>query len=171
MKKKIMVIALVLVVAMSGVFAANNYKGASAKNTMGVGLNLGTDTGVGLKFGMGKFDVTADIGLDLFEIGDSIKIGGDAGVMYEVYDVQFKGKHHMPITVGGLLGLEGSVGSENSLKLNFAVGAGLEYTFPQVPINLYFRAYPLGLRLAFEDKVGIKYYGAAQIGALWVFDI
>ena len=170
MKKKIMVIALVLVVAMSGVFAANNYKGASANNTLGVGLNLGTNTGVGLKFGMGKFDVTADIGLDVFEIGKTVRLGGDVAAAYEVYDIQIKGKHHMPVTVGAGVNFEGAIGEETAFEIDVYAAPGIEYTIPTFPMNFYFRL-PIGVGLNIDNGVKADFFIGGQIGALYVFDL
>ena len=171
MKKKILVIALVLVVAMSGVFAAST-KGASRDNTMGVGLNLGTNTGLGLKFGMGKFDVKANIGLGDFRVGDPTEIAGDVAVSYEVADFDFGKGHHMPLTVGGGLNTTIVIGSENtSFKLGIMIPVGIEYTIPKTAVNFYLHLAP-GLGLDFAgSSVGLDFDFDANLGVLYVFDL
>ena len=66
MKKKLALLALVFVVLVTPAFSA----GVSKDNSVGVGLNLGTNTGVGLRFGLGDFDILSNLGfsmLDAFE--------------------------------------------------------------------------------------------------------
>ena len=100
MKKKVLVLLVVAVLAVAPAMAAD-YRGSTEDGSVGVGINLGTNTGLGLKFGMGKFDIFADVGLDAWHISsDGFGLGGDVGVSYEVYDIDLGGKHHMPITVG-----------------------------------------------------------------------
>ena len=171
MKKKILVIALVLVVAMSGVFAANNYKGASRNNTMGVGLNLGTNFGVGLKFGMGKFDIAANIGIDKFQFGNPTVIAGDVAVAYEVYDIVANRDWHFPVTVGGGLYTNITIGSESSFDIGAILPVGIQFTTPNVPINVYANIGPaLGATIDGEGvRFDVDFYG--NLGCLWVFDI
>ena len=97
MKKKVLVLLVVAILAITPAMAANS-KGASEDGSVGIGLNLGTNTGLGLKFGMGKFDIFANIGLDMFSLGsDGLRLGGDVGVSYEVYDIDLGGKEWTPI--------------------------------------------------------------------------
>ena len=165
MKKKILVIALVLVVALSGAFAANNWGGAAAKNTMGIGLNLGTNTGLGMKFGMGKFDVLANIGLGDFRVGDPTEIAGDVAVSYEVADFDFGKGHHMPLTVGGGLNTTIVVGSNaTAFELGIMIPVGIEYTIPNTPVNFYLHLAP-GLGLDFAgSSVGLSFDFDANLG-------
>ena len=54
MKKRLVILALALVMIVTPVFAIG---GVAEDDTVGVGLNLGTNTGVALRFGLGDFDI------------------------------------------------------------------------------------------------------------------
>ncbi len=169
MKKKfilvLMLIALVLVPA-----TAASYKGSTDDGTVGVGLNLGTNTGLGLKFGFGKFDILANVGLSNFQVTkDSFTLGGDVAVSYQVYDIEIDRKNHMPITVG----IGASTGFRFAEKFGFdldiLVPVGIEYTFPEVPINLYVRLAP-GMSIMENTELKVGFAFAGYIGALWMFN-
>ena len=170
MKKKVLVLLVVAVLAVAPAMAAS-YRGSAEEGSVGVGINLGTNTGLGLKFGMGKFDIFADVGLDAWHIGsDGVGLGGDVGVSYEVYDIDLGGKHHMPVTVGLMFPL-GFVIHDNGFDfdLGVAVQAGLEYQIPDVPLSFYLR---LGVGPGFTfGSSGFHMYPAwsAALGMLYVF--
>ena len=85
MKKKIAIIAVVFALIVTPVFAAG---GVSEDNSIGVGLNLGTNTGVALRFGLGDFDVLANFGFDMLNIfnGD-FTLAGDAAASWNFYTI------------------------------------------------------------------------------------
>ncbi|MDY5930697.1 MAG: hypothetical protein SPJ34_01550, partial [Candidatus Ornithospirochaeta sp.] len=83
MKKKALLICLLAALLVSPVFA-DSTKGTEKDGSFGLGLNLGTNTGVGMKFGMGSFDVLANVGLDNFKVSNAgVGIGGDVAVSYK----------------------------------------------------------------------------------------
>ena len=167
MKKKVLVLLVVAILAITPAMAANS-KGASEDGSVGIGLNLGTNTGLGLKFGMGKFDIFANIGLDMFSLGsDGLRLGGDVGVSYEVYDIDLGGKHHMPVTVGLMAPVEMNW-NPFYLSVSALVQAGLEYQIPDVPVLFYLRA-GLGLGIGIASDVTFKFTGAGALGVLYVF--
>ncbi len=168
MKKKVLVLLVVAILAITPAMAANS-KGASEDGSVGIGLNLGTNTGLGLKFGMGKFDIFANVGLDMFSIGsDGLRLGGDVGVSYEVYDIDLGGKHHMPVTLGLWVPMAFSFSNNFAMNVSALVQAGLEYQIPDVPVLFYLRA-GLGLGIGIASDVTFKFTGAGALGVLYVF--
>lgn len=168
MKKKVLVLLVVAVLAVAPAMAAD-YRGSTEDGSVGVGINLGTNTGLGLKFGMGKFDIFADVGLDAWHISsDGFGLGGDVGVSYEVYDIDLGGKHHMPITVGLMVPMGFFFGNNFSMNLGVVIQAGLEYQFPEVPILLYLRlGGGIDMKIVGDWTLGGLFAGS--IGALWMF--
>ncbi|MGN0906390.1 MAG: hypothetical protein ACI4NM_04520 [Bullifex sp.] len=166
MKKRIIVIALLVLCLMTPVFAAS-YKGSADKGSVGVGLNLGTNTGVGFRYGMGKFDVLANFGLNNFKF-NPFSMSADAAVSYKVYTIDGGRNLQFPITVGagGALGL--TFGEKVGIDLSVLVPVGIEYTFNEVPITLYLRLAP-GVQLLKDTSFNIGFAFAGYIGALWNF--
>ena len=174
MKKKVLILLVVAVLAIAPAAAAQ-YKGSSEDGAVGIGLNLGTNTGLGLKFGRGDFDIFANIGIDFlnsFSKGNSFSLGGDVGVAYEVYDVDFGGGHHMPITVGLWVPMAFQFGGDAGFAMDLAAlaQAGLEYQIPNVPVLFYLR---IGLGINMDiigpDAFHIGFGGAGALGVLYVF--
>ena len=163
MKKKVLVLLVVAILAITPAMAANS-KGASEDGSVGIGLNLGTNTGLGLKFGMGKFDIFANVGLSFL---NGYGLGADVGVSYEVYDIDLGGKHHMPVTVGLMAPVEMNW-NPFYLSVSALVHAGLEYQIPDVPVLFYLRA-GLGLGIGIASDVTFKFTGAGALGVLYVF--
>ena len=175
MKKKAIILLVVAALAIAPAAAAQ-YHGSSEEGAVGIGLNLGTNTGLGLKFGMGDFDIFANIGFDFLGFQTDpfqFSLGGDVGLAYEVYDVDFGGGHHMPITVGlwfpmGFVFLENGFG----LNVNVLANAGVEYQIPDVPVLFYFRL-GLGVELGmtFGENTSFKpdFGWAVALGAMYTF--
>lgn len=168
MKKRVLLIALLVALILAPVTAAS-YRGSENDGAIGVGLNLGTNTGVGLKFGFGDFDVLANIGLADFNIGsDGFHLGGDVAVSYEVYDFDFGRGHHMPLTVG--LGAKTGFDFAKTFGFDLAVvvPVGISYQIPDFPMQFYLRLAP-GLGLFNDSNFNLKFAFAGYIGALWMF--
>ncbi len=169
MKKKVLVLLFVAVLAIAPAMAAST-RGTSSDGSFGIGLNLGTNTGLGMKFGMGKFDILANVGLADFNIGSNgFKLGGDVAVSYEVYDIDIKGPHHMPVTLG--LGAKMNFRFEDNFGFDLAlvVPVGLEYQIPDVPVAFYVRLAP-GISIMENTQVNINFAFAGYIGVLWMFE-
>lgn len=164
MKKKVLLIALLVALILAPVTAAS-YRGSEKNGTFGVGLNLGTNTGVGLKFGMGDFDILANIGLSNFQVSaDRFSLAGDIAASYEVYDVDFGKGHHMPITVGVGASMGFVFSDPFQFGLSVLVPVGVSYQIPDFPMQFYLRLAP-GLAVLPEINFGF----AGYIGALWMF--
>ena len=167
MKKKVLLVALLVALILAPVTAAS-YRGSEQDGAIGVGLNLGTNTGVGLKFGFGDFDILANIGLDNFGF-NPFRLGGDVAVSYEVYDIDIKGPHHMPVTLG--LGAKMNFRFEDNFGFDLAlvVPVGLEYQIPDVPVAFYVRLAP-GISIMENTQININFAFAGYIGVLWMFE-
>ena len=168
MKKKVLILLVVAVLAIAPAMAAS--RGSSDDGSFGIGINLGTNTGLGMKFGMGKFDVIANIGIDALHIGSNgIGLGGDVGFNYEVYDIDIKGPHHMPVTLGLMIPMVFFFGDPFNMNLGVVLVAGLEYQIPDVPLLFYLR---LGGGIDLEVTNEWRFDGLFNggIGALWMFD-
>lgn len=162
MKKKVLLIALLVALILAPVTAAS-YRGSENDGAIGVGLNLGTNTGVGLKFGFGDFDVLANIGLDYFRF-NPFSLGGDVAVSYEVYDFDFGRGHHMPLTVGVGASMGFVFDDPFVFDLAVLVPVGISYQIPDFPMQFYLRLAP-GLAVLPE----LDFAFAGYIGALWMF--
>lgn len=170
MKKKVLVILLVLVLAMSTVFAANT-KGTTAKNSFGIGLNAGTNSGLALRFGMGKFDLQGDVGFAL--IGKGLNV--DFGAAFNFANVQFNDGARrigeLAFTTGPMAGLLMKF-SPFEIALDIDWVMAMSYEFAQIPLSLYLRLGG-GVTLAFVDSkdqpviFGGNFTGA--LGVLWTF--
>ena len=166
MKKKILVVCLLIALVLVPATAAS-YKGATKNNTLGLGLNVGTNSGLGLKAGIGKSDIIADLGFGALNFDFSI----DAAYMYEVASIKLNNHNSIPVTVGGGANVGIDFKSFDSVNVGVFGMAGLEYTFKDVPINLYGRL-GLGLNLGVEgDQVDAGFGWMLHIGALYMFDI
>ena len=169
MKKKVLILLVVAILAVAPAMAASS-RGTSSDGSFGIGLNLGTNTGVGMKFGMGKFDIIANIGLDAFHIGSNgVGLGGDIGFNYEVYDIDVKGPHHIPVTVGLFVPMGFFFGDQFAMNLGVALVAGIEYQIPDLPLAFYLRlGGGIDLQVTNQWTLGGLFTGA--IGALWMFE-
>ena len=164
MKKKVLVLLVIAILATVPAMAAST-RGAAKDGSIGVGLNLGTNSGLGLKFGMGKFDIFADVGLSV--IGGT-GLGVDAGISYEVYDADFGGGHHMPITVGIMVPMSFRWNNPFAWDLGVLAQVGLEYQIPDFPLAFYLRLAP-GVGIVNDSKFNVDFDFAAYIGVLWMF--
>ncbi len=168
MKKVLIVLAVLCMVAFP-VVAKSTTTGVTDKNTVGVGLNLGTNTGVGLRFGMGKFDILSNVGFDLLSLK---ALAGDVAVSYNVATIDGGRKAQFPITVGAGVNTGIYFGDKVTADLSILFPIGIEYNFVQlnkdVPITVYFRLAP-GVKLLDQNEYKPGFDMAAYLGALWNF--
>lgn len=169
MKKKIALMVLIFAMLVTPVFALG---GVSEDNSFGVGLNLGTNTGVGLRFGFGDFDILSNIGFDVLNVfSGNFVLAGDVTASWNFYTIDGGRGLEFPLTVG--------VGANTAIAFNDGVSAslsaivpvGIEYNFSQisdVPITMYLRLAP-GLRIISANRVDVGFAFAGYLGAIWNF--
>ena len=168
MKKKALVICLLAALLVAPAFAAST-AGTDKDGSFGLGLNLGTNTGVGMKFGMGSFDVLANVGLDNFKVSNAgVGIGFDTSCSFQVYDFKIDSQNHMPLSVGLGVSSKFFFGNEFKFGLDVLFPVGLSYQFPKVPIELYLRLAP-GLQVFKDTQLQLGFGMGAYIGALYKF--
>ncbi len=173
--KKVVLVVLLVALILAPVMAANNpmqkYSGATKKDSLGIGLNLGTNTGVGISYGMGKYDVIADIGLNNFGVYP-LSLRADCCFVYTLYDVVLSddlgiSKATLPVTVG-LAGAAGLTFADDfQFGVSVLVPVGIQYTFDNFPCTLYLRIAP-GLSLVDQSGFAIGFGFAGYIGALYL---
>lgn len=167
MKKKIVLIALLVLCLAVPAFSAT--RGVAKNNSFGLGLNLGTVNGVAMRFGMGDFDLLANVGFDVLNISaDSWTLTGDVAASYKVYTIDGGRNLQFPITVGISAVPSITFASETTVNFDVLVPVGIEYTFDEVPITLYLRLAP-GLQVIANTKVEPAFAFGGYIGALWNF--
>ena len=158
--KKVLLVLLILVIATTGVFADKlNSRGATS-----LGLNLGTDVGVSVRYGYNDFDIVGNVGLDILTLKG---ITAEAAASYHVYTLEVD-KADFPVTagVGAALGL-----TFDPAALDFSVlfPLGIEYTFEDLPITAFLRFAP-GVAIISGGQIQPGFDARAYIGALWNFE-
>ena len=159
--KKFALVAIVILLSVSTVFASAY--GASKKDALSIGLNLGSNNGVVVDYGMGKFDLEAIVGFSLFNKNMDVEIAANYA-LFDIADMaDFAG--YMPFTVGA----EGVISTNFK---DFGVGATvpmkLAYTFPKVPVTLYFRVAP-GVMFSIAPEWDVNLYVPVSLGATYNF--
>ncbi len=165
MNKKIIAIVLVVALALCSLSAAST-SGTSKKNAFSLGIGLGTNSGVAVKYGMGRFDLQANVGVAIRN--SSFIFSGDLGAFYNFYDINFKAgssKQTISLTTGPLVGMNAQNGSFG-LDAIWAVGA--EYTFNKVPVTMFMKL-GAGCGILFADSVNTSFAFYGVLGAVYTF--
>ena len=170
MKKRLVMLALALVMIVTPVFAI---VGVAEDDTVGVGLNLGTNTGVALRFGLGDFDILSNLGFSMLRAfeGD-FGMSGDVAFSWNYYTIDGGRGLEFPLTIG--LGANVDIDFSNDFNTDFAIlfPIGIEYNFAQlnsdVPITVYFRFAP-GFSIVQNSKADVGFAYGVYLGAMWNF--
>lgn len=171
MNKKVLAIVLVIALALTSAFAAST-SGTAKKDSLAVGLNLGTTTGATVKYGMGKYDFQGTVGFGVLSKGFDV----EAGAYYDFYDITFKtgsnaiekaaSKTQTICCVAGPLA--GVSISGDGVKLNALGVVGMEYTFSKLPLSLYLRA-GLGVGIGIGEEFTVGLAGTGALGGVYTF--
>lgn len=170
MKKKIALVLLALVLLATPAFAAG---GVTRDNSWGIGVNLGNNTGVALRFGFGDFDLLANVGLAAFSLNSNgLGLGGDVAFSWNFYTIDGGADLEFPLSIGLGASTQVHFGDPTGANLSVIVPVGIEYDFSQlnsdVPITAYFRLAP-GVTILRANKVDIAFDFVAYLGAIWTF--
>ena len=150
MKKVLLVVALVLIIALP--LSAANY---SKTNGVGVGLTLGYPTGLTMRYGMDDFRVLGNL---TWNFGSGFYL--DAGALYDITEVEL-GDFPIYISGGALVGL--GINDGFQMSVNGVVGAS--YYLEEYQVEVFLNLAP-GWNLF--TKSGFSFKGG--LGALWYFE-
>jgi hypothetical protein len=167
MKKLVLVLVLVAIILVPVTSAALETSSA-AKSKYAVGLNLGTNSGIGFQYKMNKdFDLIGNLGLNNFA---TTRLSLDAAVNVKVYQFSIEdADFDVTVGLGGYVGipLQSGVGFDVSAL----VPVGVVYSFDEdiAPIDVYLRLAP-GVQLIKDGafKLGLGFSG--YFGGLWRFN-
>lgn len=150
MKKVLLVIALVLIIALP--LSAANY---SKTNGVGVGVTLGYPTGLTMRYGMDDFRILGNL---TWNFGSGFYM--DAGALYDITQVDL-GDFPIYINGGAMLGL--GINSGFQLSVNGIIGAS--YYLEEYPVEFFLNLAP-GWTLI--GNTGFSFKGG--LGGLWYFE-
>jgi hypothetical protein len=152
--KKVLLAVLLLAMVLLPATAAEGV----SKTDLAVGLNLGTNTGVGVQYRMNDLDVIGNIGFDFF---NGVTFVFDAAANYKVAEFSID-TLDFDVTVGGGV----AMGLGDNFDFGLIIPAGVVYHLDNndLPLDFYLRTGPV-IRFVQGDKQPFGWYGA--LGALW----
>nr|WP_319472584.1 hypothetical protein [uncultured Sphaerochaeta sp.] len=155
--KKVLLAVLLLAMVLLPATAAER----ASKTDLAVGLNLGTNTGVGVQYRMNDFDVIGNVGLG-FIGGSSLSV--DAAANYKVAEFNIE-KAKFDVTVGGGAAIRVPF-DKSKMGLAAIVPVGIVYSMnnKDFPLDFYLRIAP-GIAILPD----VDPYFGGYIGALWRF--
>ena len=156
--KKVLLVLLLVALALVPATAAER----ASKTDLAVGLNLGTNSGVGVQYRMNDFDLIGNLGFGF--IGGS-NLSFDAAANYKVTEFNID-KAQFDVTVGGGVAMAVPLG-EGDFRLAAIAPVGVVYSMNDrdFPLDFYLRVAP-GLQVI----PAIDFYFAGYLGALWRFN-
>ncbi len=162
MRMKKVLLALILVALI--VVPVTAATGGAAKSDLAVGLNLGTNTGVGVQYRMNDFDIVGNVGLENF--GGTLAV--DAAANFAFYEFEIE-KAKFDVTAGAGLALSIPFdGSGVSLEAIIPVGLFYSMNNDDFPLDFYLRVGPT-VRIIKGTKANLI-GGYGVLGALWRFN-
>jgi len=159
MKKVLLALILVALVLVPAAAATER----ASKTDLAVGLNLGTNNGVGIQYRMNDFDIIANVGFG-FLGGNSLSV--DAAANYKITEFEIE-KAQFDVTVGGGAYLGVLFGATDPIYLAAIAPVGVVYSMnnDEFPLDFYLRVAP-GVKIL--PKIGFHFGG--YLGALWRFN-
>ncbi len=151
--KKITLIVLVVSLVLVPVFA---------KNSLALGVNLGTNAGLGIQYRMSDFDLVGNVGYGFFDGYLSV----DGAASYKVADFKIE-QAVFDVTVGGGAYVGVPLSSSAKLGLALFVPVGVQYSLNNKdwPLDFYLRLAP-----GYWLRPTPYFYMGAYVGALWRFN-
>lgn len=165
MKKKIVLIALLVALVLTPAFSASKSL-VSDNSGFAIGLNLGTNSGVGMSYKMKDFTLAGNVGFGLLNL-PTPTLGVDVFALYDVAKIEIDRNNVLPISLG--------VGGAMSMTFDadafgFAIAplgmAQMAYMIPKSGFELYLRlglGYTIGISNAgsgfgFSGAIGCLYH-------------
>jgi len=158
-----MVLLVLIVVPLS---SASLRTSSAAYSKFALGLNLGTNTGLGFQYRANRdFDVIGNLGLNNFGVSH---LSFDMAANYKINEFYID-RADFDVTMG--IGVNVGIPLDDNHGVNFSVLVpfGIVYHFTEVPIDMYVRIAP-GIRIINEGNVDVNVGFSGFIGALWRFD-
>lgn len=155
-----------LVLILVPVSSASLRTSSAAYSKFALGLNLGTNTGLGFQFRANRdFDIIGNLGLNNFGVSH---LSFDIAANYKINEFYID-RADFDVTMG--LGANVGIPLDDSHGVNFSVLVpfGIVYHFTEVPMDMYVRIAP-GVRIINEGNVDVNVGFSGFIGALWRFD-
>ena len=165
-KSTFLIVVTLLVLILTPVASAPLRTSSAAYSKVAIGLNLGTNTGLGFQYRANRdFDVIGNLGLNNFGV---THLSFDMAANYKISEFRID-RADFDVTMG--LGVNVGIPVSSGRGVNFAVLVpfGIMYHIRDVPIDLYFRLAP-GLQIVEDGVVEIDFGFSAFLGALWRFD-
>ncbi len=165
-KRTYLIVFSLLILILVPVASAPLRTSSAAYSKFALGLNLGTNTGLGFQYRANRdFDVIGNLGLNNFGVSH---LSFDMAANYKINEFQID-RADFDVTMG--LGVNVGIPLSSGHGMNFAVLVpfGIMYHIRDVPIDLYFRLAP-GLQIVKEGVVDINFGFSAFLGALWRFN-
>ena len=166
MKKKMLFILVIIVVVLVPVTSATLRTSSAAHSKFALGLNLGTNTGLGFQYRANRdFDLIGNLGLNNFGVSH---LSFDLAANYKIAEFSIeRADFDVTMGVGGFVGIP--LDKDEGVKLSALVPFGVVYHFNEVPIDTYIRIAP-GLRILEDGVVNLGLGFSGYIGALWRFN-
>ncbi len=136
----------------------------SAKNDVAVGVNLGTNMGVGFQYQMKDFDLVGNVGYSLLDLQNP-HLSVDAAASYKVYEFAInKAKFDVTVGLGGSANIPFTQGGGFGVAALVPVGLRYSLDAKNVPLDFILRVSP-GVQIL--PKVGFGW--GANLAVLWRF--
>lgn len=169
--KKLVIIFMLVLFSLTAVFAVNEEVGEDInlyKGTLGIGLatDFSSDIAVSVTGDLGKLELLGSAGIGFGQ--SSFHFALDAGVTYEIIDVDFGLGGHMPISMGLIIPMNFNVISKNfNFDISLCPVFEIEYQIPSTPLSFNIYAGPYievsGLGQQGRTAVSGGLYGRAVI--------
>ena len=167
MKKRTYLVVFTLLVLILVPVASAPFGGSSAAySKFALGLNLGTNTGLGFQYRANRdFDVIGNLGFNDF--GNS-HLSFDVAANYKIGQFNID-RAEFDVTMGGGVNVGIPLKAESGFDFAVLVPFGVVYHFTEAPIDVYFRLAP-GFQIVKGDEVGFGFGFSGFLGALWRFN-
>ncbi|MBI9094606.1 MAG: hypothetical protein JEY71_06970 [Sphaerochaeta sp.] len=165
-KRTYLIIFTLLLLVLAPVASASFRTSSAAYSKFALGLNLGTNTGLGFQYRANRdFDVIGNLGLNNLGVSH---LSFDMAANYKFNEFRIdRADFDMTMGIGANVGLP--LDDSHGVFFSVLVPFGIVYHFESVPMDMYVRIAP-GLRILNEGNVDINVGFSGFIGALWRFD-